>query len=168
MLRDQHTHSLVPPSADFSNGAAPAKRRGRKLRPLDLEGERVKAEREEFRRREVEAIARIDPACEVDGDPPVAWKVPAALGDEPTGVVLKLPRTSGRGLSGSHLVVAAREYDGTGVNGGEPCEYVSVFVTFRAAGAQPRRTQGVAIRPGELRAVARALLDMADRYGVSE
>jgi hypothetical protein len=167
MLRDQHTHSLVPPSADVLSTTSTAKKRGRKPKPLDLEGERVKAEREEFRRKEVEAIERIDPACAVEGDAPIVWKVPAVMGDEPTGVVLKLPRTSGRGMTGSYLIAAAREYDGTG-NGGEPHEYVSVFVTFRAAGAQPRRTQGVAIKAAELRALAQALVDQADRLGVPE
>jgi hypothetical protein len=163
MLRPRESlHSAEKPSrATRTFGRAP-----KPLTAEQLEAARVKAEREEFRRKEVDAIRAIDPACEVESDPPVKWCVPKVVADSPTGVLLDLPRKSGRGLSGSRLVLAARSYDGTGALGGEPAEYVTVHVNFRDVGGHLRRTQGVAIRPGELRAVAQTLLDMADRYGV--
>jgi hypothetical protein len=128
----------------------------------------VKAERAEHRRKELAAIQLVDPACEVESDPPVKWCVPKVVADSPTGILLDVPRSSGRGLSGSRLVLAARSYDGTGALGGEPAEYVSLHVTFRDVGSHLRRAIGVAVHADELRAVARALVDHADRLGVPE
>jgi hypothetical protein len=126
----------------------------------------VKAERAEHRRKELAAIQLVDPACEVESDPPVKWCVPKVVADSPTGVLLDLPRKSGRGLSGSRLVLAARSYDGTGALGGEPAEYVTVHVNFRDVGGHLRRTIGVAVHADELRAVAAALTAEAERLGV--
>jgi hypothetical protein len=144
---------------------------GRAPKPLtaeQLERARVKAEHEEFRRKELAAIQFVDPACEVDCDPPVQWAVPKVVADSPKGILLDVPRSSGRGLYGPRLVLAARSYDGTGARGGGPAEYVSVHVNFRDRGGHLRRTIGVALHGDELRAVARALVDHADRLGVSE
>ena len=162
MLRDPHTHSSSTRPANGASTATAAPKRGRKPKPLDVEGERIRLEREEFRRREVEAISRIDPACEVEGDAPVVWRVPNVAAVEQTGILISLPRSSGRGLTGSAIVAAAREYDGTGPRGGEPRQYVSVHTTFRDHGGHLRRTIGVAVHASELRAVGAALSAHAD------
>jgi hypothetical protein len=137
-------------------------RRKRPLTPAQLEAARVRAERSERRQKEIAVIRSVDPACEVDGDPPVAWKVPARLGADPTGVILELPRDSGSGMPGSRIVLARRFYDGTGTRGGEPRETVTAFTVFRDASGHLRRTPGVAFRVSELRAVAAVLLATAD------
>jgi hypothetical protein len=160
--------AYVPPSADVRPAPSAPRKRGRPIKPLDHEGERIKLEREEFRRAELAAIARVDPACEVEGDPPVKWCVPKVVAAEPTGVILDLARKSGRGLSGSRLVLASRYYDGSGPAGGEPQHTVTVHVVFRDAGANLRRTQGVAVHADELRAVAAALTVEAERLGVAK
>ncbi len=126
------------------------------------EAKRVREERVELRRKEVAAIRAIDPACETEDDPPVAWRKPARLGGEPRGVLLDLPRLSGRGLRGSRLVLVARSYDGAGPNGGEAREYVSAYIRFRDGQGHERRSVGVAIRPDELRPFIAALTKYAD------
>jgi hypothetical protein len=65
------------------------------------ERDRVLAERAELRRRELAALRAINPACETEDDPPVVWRAPVRIGGEPNGVLLDLPRVSGRGLPGS-------------------------------------------------------------------
>ena len=127
------------------------------------EAKRIREERADLRRQEVAALRAIDPACEVEGDPPVAWRVPRRMGGEPSGVLLELPRLSGRGLPGSRLVLAARSYDGCGPNGGAAHEYVTAFVRFRDGHGYERRTMGVAFRVSDLREVARVLLIEASR-----
>jgi hypothetical protein len=125
------------------------------------EAKRIREERAELRRQEVEALCAIDPACEVEGDPPVAWRVPRRMGGEPSGVLLELPRLSGRALPGSRLVLAARSYDGCGPNGGAAHDHVTAFVRFRDGRGYERRSIGVAFHASELREVARALLEYA-------
>jgi hypothetical protein len=127
------------------------------------EAKRIREERSALRQQEVAALRAIDPACEVEDDPPVAWRAPARMGGEPSGVLLDLPRPSGRGLPGSHLVLAARTYDGCGPNGGAAHEYVTAFVRFRDGRGYERRTMGVAFRESDLREVARVLLIEASR-----
>jgi hypothetical protein len=156
----------ISPSADVRPCAPVPRKVGRPRKPLDLDGERVKAEREEFRRKELAAIQFVDPACEVDCDPPVKWVVPKVVADDPTGIMIRVARKSGQGLSGSELIAAARSYDGTGAHGGEPAEYVSLFVAFYDNCNHRRRTIGVALHGDELRVVAQALVDHADRLGV--
>lgn len=126
------------------------------------ERERVLAERAELRRAEVAALCALAPACEAEGDPPVVWRKPARIGGEPRGLLLDVPRVSGRGLPGSRLIIAARTYDGAGPNGGEPHAHATAFVTFRDGGGYLRRTVGVAIHRAELREVATALNAYAD------
>jgi hypothetical protein len=133
-----------------------------------VERYRVRAERAELRRAELVAIRALDPACEVDGDPPVTWRAPVRMGGEPTGVLLDLSRASGSGKPGSRLVLAARSYDGAGPNGGEARNYVTAFVRFFGRDARPRRTIGVAIHGSELRAVADALRAEADRLDAAK
>lgn len=128
----------------------------------DAEAKNVREERAELRRAEVEAIRAIDPACETEDDPPVVWRRPTRMGGAPSGVLLDLPRVSGRALPGSRLLLAARSYDGAGPNGGEARDYVTAFVVFRAGSGYPRRSVGVALRRAELREVARALTRYAD------
>ncbi len=119
------------------------------------------AERAELRRMELAALRSIDPACETEDDPPVVWRAPVRIGGEPNGVLLDLPRLSGRGKRGSHLVIAARSYDGAGPNGGKAHDYVTAFVVFRDGRGYKRRSIGVAIHGAELREVARVLLEYA-------
>jgi hypothetical protein len=126
------------------------------------EAKRVRDERAELRRQEVAALRVIDPACETEDDPPVAWRTPARLGGEPNGVLLDLPRVSGRGLRGSRFVLAERSYDGAGPNGGEARDYLTAFVRFRDGQGHERRSVGVAIRPEELRPFIAALVGYAD------
>jgi len=129
------------------------------------EAKRIREERAAYRRQEVAALRAIDPACEVEGDPPVAWRAPVRMGGEPNGVLLDLPRLSGRGLPGSRLVLAARTYDGCGPNGGEAHDHVTAFVRFPDGRGYERRSIGVAFHASELRAVARVLLLEASRLG---
>jgi hypothetical protein len=123
---------------------------------------RLLAERAELRRVEVAALRAIDPACETQDDPPVVWRALVRMGGEPSGVLLDLPRASGRGKPGSRLVLAARSYDGAGPNGGEAHDYVTAFVRFRDGAGYERRTIGVAIHRAELRQVAAMLVSHAD------
>lgn len=126
------------------------------------EAARVRAERAAAKRQELATIRAIDPACETPDDPPVVWRTPRRIGAEPKGVLLDMPRLSGRGLPGSRLVVGARDYDGAGPNGGEPHSYVTLFTAFQDAAGYLRRTTGVALRRAELRDVAAALSRYAD------
>jgi hypothetical protein len=125
------------------------------------DAKRVREERAELRRQEVAALCAIDPACETEDDPPVVWRKPNRIA-EPTGLLLDLPRLSGRGLPGSRLVLAPRYYDGAGPNGGEAHHYVTAFPVFRDTTGHLRRFVGAAIHRSELRAVASALVSYAD------
>ena len=129
---------------------------------------RVRAERAEFRRRNLAAIRATDPACETADDPPVQWRVPRRIGATPNGVMLALDRLSGSGQPGSRLLVAAREYDGAGPNGGEPDKYAALYTIFQGAGGYQWRSVGTRVRHCELRAVAAALSALADEYDVFE
>jgi len=181
---DPETGEVLPASADPSpkrelsvdpvagevtrdDDAVAPPRRGPWGRPMrtpeeQAEAKRVREERDELRRAEVAALRAVDPACEIEGDPPVVWRKPARMGGEPSGVLLDLPRASGRGKPGSRLVLAARSYDGAGPNGGHAHDYATGFVIFRDGAGYPRRTVGVAIHRVELRAAAAALLAYAD------
>lgn len=143
---------------------SPLSRPGRPMNTTeeDAEAKRVREERAKLRRAEVAAIRAIDPACETDGDPPVVWRKPVRIGGEPNGVILDVPRVSGRGVPGSRLVLAPRSYDGAGPNGGDAHDYVTAFVIFLDRAGYSRRTIGVALRRVELRDVAAALTRYAD------
>jgi hypothetical protein len=148
-------------------------RRGSFGRPMrtpeeQAEAKRVRDERAELRRQEVAALRAIDPACETEDDPPVAWRTPTRLGGEPNGVLLDLPRVSGRGLRGSRFVLAERSYDGAGPNGGEARDYLTAFVRFRDGQGHERRSVGVAIRRDELRPLIAALTKYAEDLDVSD
>jgi hypothetical protein len=145
---DEKTGEVLPP-------------RRRRTPEEAAEAMRVREERAELRRAEVAALRTLDPACETEDDPPVVWRTPARLGGEPRGILLDLPRVSGRGRVGSRFVLAARRYDGAGPNGGHAHDYVSAFVIFRDGAGYERRSVGVAIHSSELREVARALLEFA-------
>ena len=132
------------------------------MTPAQTEAARVRAERAERRQKEIAMIAAVDPACEVESDPPVVWKVPAVMGGDPGGIILDLPRESGSGLPGSRLMLGRRYFDGAGPRGGQPRETVTAFVVFRDASGHLRRTVGVALHESELRAVAAALNKCAD------
>lgn len=126
------------------------------------EAERVREERAAQRRTDLAMLRAVDPACEIESDPPVVWRVPVRMGGEPSGVLLDVPRASGRGLPGSRLLLVARSYDGCGPAGGEEHDYVSAFAVFRDGGGHARRMVGVAIHRAELRDVAAALVSYAD------
>ena len=127
------------------------------------ERDQVRAERAELRRAELATLRAIDPACDTEDDPPVVWRAPKRMGGEPNGVLLDAPRLSGRGRPGSRLVLAAREYDGAGPNGGNARRYVTAFIRYRDGAAYERRSIGVAFHRSELRDVAEALLREAAR-----
>jgi hypothetical protein len=154
------------PKVDSETGEVlPAPRRARRLLRTpeeEAEAARIRAERTELRRQEVAAIRALDPACETPGDPAVRWCAPKRIADEPNGVLLRQARVSGRGLAGSHFVVAARHYDGAGPNGGEASDSVTMFVTFRDGGGYLRRSVGVRVLASELRALIAALTAHAD------
>lgn len=146
--------------SDVANDERPRRRRT----PEEAaDAKRVREERAELRRQEVEALRAIDPACEVEGDPTIDWRVPVRMGGEPRGLLLELPRLSGRGLPGSRLVLAARSYDGCGPNGGVAHDHVTAFVRYRDGRGYERRSIGVAFHATELREVARVLLLEASR-----
>ncbi len=134
----------------------------------EAEAARVRAERAELRRAEVTALRALDPACEVEGDPPVVWRPVVRMGGDPAGKLLDLPRVSGRGKPGSSLVLAARYYDGCGPNGGEAHHHVTLHVTFRDRDGHRRRTVGAQIHRSELRAVAAALVSHADALDAAD
>lgn len=158
---DPETGEIRPPAepeSDTRHRNAPRRARGK--RPptaAELEAARIRAERAAHRQRDIAAIRAVDPACEVEGDPPVQWRVPAVIGAEPSGIILELARDSGRGMPGSRVVVARRSYDGTGPSGGNARETVTVFVVFRDGAGHLRRTVGVALHASELRDIADAL-----------
>jgi hypothetical protein len=143
--------------------------RRRALTPDErAERDRVLTERTELRRQELAALRTINPAGETADDPPVVWRRPARMGGEPSGVLLDLPRMSGRGLPGSRLVLAARGYDGAGPNGGQAHDYATGFVIFRDGAGYEWRTIGVAIRRAELRPFSAALTRYADELDARE
>ena len=76
--------------------------------------------------------------------------------------MLDFPRVSGRALPGSRLVLAARHYDGCGVNGGAAHDYANLFVVFLDKQGFKRRTVGVALHRAELRQIAAAIVEHAD------
>jgi hypothetical protein len=139
--------------------------RGRVLRSPEeeAEAERVREERKAAARERLAALRALDPACEAEGDPPVVWKNLVQLHPDaaPPLPLLSLERLSGKGQPGSRLVVAARYVDG--MSGGEPKHYASLFTTYRGSAGLLLRSQGVAVRAEELRAVGKALADYADR-----
>lgn len=132
------------------------------------EAERVREERRAQRQADLAVLRMVDPACETEADPPVTWRAPAKIGGAPNGVLLDVARSSGRGLPGSRLVLAARSYDGAGPNGGAAQEYVTAFAVFRDGGGHLRRSIGVAIRRAELRDVAATLAAYADHLDALE
>lgn len=123
---------------------------------------KIKEERAAARAAEIETFRALAPACETSDDAPVRWCKPNRMGGEPSGILLTKERLSGRALSGSRLVIAARAYDGAGPSGGEPREYATAFVTFHDHLGFEYRTQGTALYRDELRDVAAALLHYAD------
>jgi hypothetical protein len=129
-------------------------RRPRPTPEARAESERRRAETRAF----LEAIVPALPvAGEVVRDPGLF-----AL-DERTGrgdLALVLPRRDGA----AELVAVVRGWDGA--DGRPAREYVNVHVRWRA-GASAQRTRGVALDVAELRPVALALLEVADRLGRS-
>jgi hypothetical protein len=144
-------------------------KRGRRGRPKrsteeDAEAKRVREARAELRRAEVAAMRAIDPACETENDPPVVWRAPVRMGGDPRGVIFTAERLSGRGLPGSQIVCALREYDGCGPNGGPPHVYLTTFTTFADSAGYRRRSMGSALRREEWRPYALSVLRLADEY----
>jgi hypothetical protein len=92
----------------------------------------------------------------------IVWRPPPRIGGEPNGVLLDLPRVSGRGKPGSRFILAERRYDGAGPNGGEAHDYLTAFVAFRDGSGYQRRTVGVAIHRAEGRAHVAAVTRWLD------
>jgi hypothetical protein len=167
MSGTQSTQRRRRPNADAITGEVqddPSGRRRRRVLTDEEEQERQRAlaERAELRRAEVTALRAIDPACETNDDPPVIWRAPARMGGDPNGVLLDLPRKSGRGRPGSRFMLAERTYDGAGPNGGEAHDYLTAFVVFRDGRGYLRRTIGVAIHRAEGRAHVAAVTRWLD------
>ena len=138
-----------------------ATRRKRELTPDELRVRDAKIAHNRAVRASLEALS---PALVVDGDP--SLREPNELIDvskaRELAKLLEVPRLSGRGLEGSALVVALRDYDGA--NGGEDHgPYVLVCATFHDGPGYKCRTRGAVIRRPELRAVAAVLVAEADR-----
>jgi hypothetical protein len=153
----------------------PSRHKGRPRAPVSpdqmaaaAEAERVREERVDLRRAELATFQVIDPAHEVEGDPPVQRIRPARLHGEPKNVLLELPRVSGRGLPGSKLVIAGREYDGNGNNGAPARKYALLFVRFNNGAGYPYRTVGCSVYRDELRAVAKTLSELADELDAED
>jgi hypothetical protein len=71
--------------------------------------------------------------------------------------------------NGSKLRLVARHYDGTGISGTRDINYINAHVLFRKPGSGlPFRTRGVMFESGELREVARVLLEEADKLDALE
>jgi hypothetical protein len=169
MDRDDGQRPKVDPQTGEVHDDGVAPRGRRRLTEYErAERDRVRAERAELRRQEIEALRALNPACETQDDPPVRWRVPARMGGMPNGIVLNLPRRSGRGLPGSSLVLAVRSYDGGGPNGGIAHEHASAFIMFRDGHGYPRRTEGVAIHRADGRAFVAAITRWLDELDALE
>ncbi len=160
------TTTIAPEAGAVSDDATT--RRRMRTPEERAEAERVREERRAQRRADLAILRIVDPGCETEADPPVTWRAPAKMGGEPNGILLEVARSSGRGLPGSRLVLAARSYDGAGPNGGAAHDYVTAFAVFRDGGGHLRRTTGVAIRRAELRDVAATLAAYADHLDAVE
>jgi len=156
--------------ADNGQAIDPATGEVRKPKPklgrrtLAPEEQRVRDERIAQRRAMLSALEALTPALVTTDD--AALREPCELIDvsraRELAKLLELPRLSGRGLPGSALVIALRDYDG--MNGGEDHgPYVLVCATFHDGASYKCRTRGIAIRRPELRAVAAVLIAEADR-----
>ena len=151
---------MAPPSRGPGIGAKTAQRSASDI----VDAQRVREDRQLERAREIATIASLNPACEIATDPPVVWTVPQPIAStaKPGGLLASFER-SGRGAEGaSRLCVVGREYDGAGPNGGEARRDASLWVRFAGRSGHDFRTMGVAIHEAELRAVARALVALAD------
>ncbi len=164
---DPITGELPEDAAGIAPRERSASRRGPFGRPKrtpeeEAAAQRVREERAEARRREVDALRMVDPACETADDPPVTWRPSPRIAGEPSGRIFDRARLSGRGKPGSRLIAAGRYYDGCGPNGGEAHHCVTVHVVFADRTGHLRRTVGVAIHRAELRDLAAALVTHAD------
>lgn len=105
----------------------------------------------------VTALEAVSPALVAEGDPPLQHHGMTIL---PAGQaephLLDLPRPTASGGPSSTLVVAERALD---------APYMLIAVEFTDGHGFRARTRGVAIRLGDARAVARCLLEWANRTG---
>jgi hypothetical protein len=140
----------------------PSRPRRRRRRERTPEEQAVCDERRAQRGRLLAAVEALSPALAAPGDPPVREGAPlidVSCARE-VAPLLRLPRASGQGGPGSALVASARDYDGA--SGGEPGSYVLACVEYHDGAGFKCRTRGVALRRGDLRPVAAALLAYAD------
>ena len=153
------------PQGPPSRGPGIGKRTAQRSASEIVDAQRIREARQIERAREIAQLAALNPTCELASDPPVVWAVPARVASsaQQGGLLASFERPSGRGTEGaSRICVVAREYDGTGPNGGEARRYASLFVRFAGRSGYDYRTMGVAILEGELRGVASALVALAD------
>jgi hypothetical protein len=118
----------------------------------------VRAERLALRAREVAALeALAGPTLRLDGDPPLYHErvIPLDARTSAGREVLRLTRPNG-----SELVVSAKTYDG--FMGGTARSYVFASIWFRGAAGHLYRSKGIGFDVAELRAVAGALVTLAD------
>ena len=119
----------------------------------------VRAERPALRVREVAALeALAGPTLRLDGDPPLYHErvIPLDARTSAGREVLRLTRPNG-----SELVVSAKTYDG--FMGGVARSYVFASIWFRGAAGHLYRSKGIGFEVAELRAVATALVTLADQ-----
>jgi hypothetical protein len=146
--------SATHPWRKAADAAAP---RRNKRTPEELaEAERVKAEREARRDRELAVAEALIPLVAYRGQPPSKAEGlrpvdPATAPQE----VLRLARTSANGYPGSALVVSR----GTSVTLGE---LVGVSIEYRDFSGARWRTRGVALRMADLRPLAELFASLAD------
>jgi hypothetical protein len=138
---------------------APKRRRAaRELTPEELQ---AKEERRQWRTAKLRALEALSPALPIEGetvhDKDGVIEITKAVELTP---LLKVPRTSGRGGPGSSLILSHRAYDGMG--GGEAKTYAVLFAEYHDFHGYRCRTRGVAVRHEEMRAVASALVSLAD------
>jgi hypothetical protein len=141
---------------------APKPRKGR-YAPRELSNEEREhlEERREHYRTIRGALEAMSPALMAEGDPRLKEDGLLPLKRTRTKPLVDVPRTSGTGVPGTHLIVSERDHDGVGA-------YALVYVTYYGAGSHKFRSRGTAIREDELRAVGEALIAMADRLDAED
>lgn len=146
---------------------APEKRRYGHRSPAEkAEAARIKQERRDLKKKELDVLASLVPAMESEGEPPALdpWKSLLKVDKKVVlaGTLLMMPRATAY----SELRVAHKYYDGQ--NGSMPLEnYAHLCVFYTHGNGFRYRTRGTIIEPGELRPVSKVLSDLADTLGIA-
>jgi hypothetical protein len=130
------------------------------LTPAEREAaEEAKAQKRAKRQAVLDEQEEASPSLHCGGDPKVHHFAVKRLHDsvQDKGALLILPRAK----PGTELHVSFRSWDG--LMGDKPRDYVLLSTWYRTPVEGLRRTQGQSLERAELRPVAQALLDLADR-----